>query len=168
MSLPIAALGALVAALIETTVVPEIPIFGAYPDLLLTLTVVAAIMIGFEDGIVWAFLGGLVIDLLTPGRPIGAMTMTLLLVAGLAFAASRVVGQTRLAAVVVTFVLTWVFHALLLIVLVLTEGVALVTFDARLVFLGGLINMVVAAACATAYIAFERRFGSQERERTAW
>jgi len=168
LTLTLAALGALVAALIETTVLPEIPIFGAYPDLLLTLTVVAAILLGLEDGMVWAFVGGLMIDLLTPGRPIGVMTMTLLLMAGMAFASARVVGPTRLASVVVTFGLSWVFHVMLLVVLVLTEGVAVGTFDARLIFLGALINMALAALVATSFITLERRFGSQERERTAW
>lgn len=168
MTLPIAALGALITALIETSVLPEMPIFGAYPDLLLTFVVVAAIVMGFEDGMVWAFVGGLMVDMLTPGRPIGAVTLALLVVVGLSVAGSRVFGHTRLAAVVGTFAMTWVFHALFLVVLVLTEGVALAAFDVRLVFLGALLNMFLAALIATILAALERRFASPDRERAAW
>ncbi|MDP8904188.1 MAG: rod shape-determining protein MreD [Chloroflexota bacterium] len=168
MTLPFAALGAIVAALIETTVLPEIPLFGAYPDLLLALAVVAAVIMGFEDGLVWAFLGGLLVDLLTPGRPIGAVTLTLLLVVGIAAALSRAVGQRRLAAVVITFGLTWVFHALLLGVLVLTEGIALAAFDARVIFLVALLNMILAVPVAAIMAVIERRFDNGDRERAAW
>jgi rod shape-determining protein MreD len=168
LTLPIAALGALITALIETSVLPEMPIFGAYPNLLLTFVVVAAIVMGFEDGMVWAFVGGVMIDLLTPGRPIGAVTLTLLLVVGLSVAGARVFGRTRLAAAVGTFAMTWVFHALFIVILALTEGIALAAFDVRLVFLAALINMVVAALIATLLGALERRFGNPDRERTAW
>ena len=89
MTLPFAALGALIAALIETTVLPELPIAGAQPDLVFTLAVVATMLLSAEDGLVWAFVGGLLIDLLVPARPIGATTLSLLLVVGVAALASR-------------------------------------------------------------------------------
>ena len=84
MTLPLAAVGALVAALLETSVLPELQIGGTKPDLVLVLAIVATMIMGVEDGLVWAFLGGLMLDVLVPGRPLVATTFVLLLVVGLA------------------------------------------------------------------------------------
>ena len=168
MTLPFAALGAMVAALIETTVIPEMPIFGVQANLLLTLAVVAAMLMGIEDGLVWAFLGGLLVDMLTPARPVGATTFGLLVMVGLAVAAARFVGQSRLAAIVIVFGLTWVFHLLLLATLALTEGVAAGALDLKLVLATAVLNMLVAVPFAALFTLLERRFGNVDRERTAW
>ena len=76
LTIPFAALSALIAALLETTVLPEIPIAGATADLVLVVAVVATIMFGVEDGIVAAFVGGLLVDMLIPDRPLGAATLS--------------------------------------------------------------------------------------------
>jgi rod shape-determining protein MreD len=168
LTLPFAALGAIVAALIETTVLPEIAIFGVQANLLLTLAVTATVVMGIEDGLVWAFLGGLLIDMLTPARPIGATTFALLVMVGLAFAATRFAGQTRLAAVIVVFGLTWSYHLLLLATLALTEGVGAGGIDLKLVFATALLNMLLAVPFVALFALIERRFGNVERERNAW
>lgn len=168
MTLPLAALGAIVAALIETTVIPEMAIFGVQANLVLTLAVVAAVLMGIEDGLVWAFLGGLLVDMLTPARPIGATTFALLIMVGLAVAATRFLGQTRLAAIMIVFVLSWAFQLVLLATLALTEGLAAGSIDFRLVFATALLNMLVAVPFAALFMLLERRFGTVDRERTAW
>jgi hypothetical protein len=123
---------------------------------------------GIEDGLVWAFLGGLLVDMLTPARPIGATTFALLIIVGLAVAATRFVGQTRLVAVILVFVLTWAFHLLLLATLALTEGLAAGAIDLKLVFATALLNVLVALPFAALFTLIERRFGNVDRERTAW
>ncbi len=164
MTLPFAVLGALVAALIETTVLPELAIAGTHADLVLSFAIVATIVIGTEDGLAWAFVGGLMLDMLIPARPIGATTLSLLLVVGIAAAGAHFVGHNRrLFALVSTFGLTWVFHAVLLVVLVLVEGVAFSAFQPRLVLLSAAWNTLVALAAAIAFSAAMRRFGAAER-----
>jgi len=168
LTLPFAALGAIVAALIETTVIPEMAIFGVQTNLLLTLAVVATVLMGIEDGLVWAFLGGLLVDMLTPARPIGATTFALLIMVGLAAAATRFAGQTRLAAVVIVFALTWAYQLLLLATLALTEGLGAGAIDLKLVFATALLNMVIALPFIGLFTLLERRFGNADRERTAY
>jgi rod shape-determining protein MreD len=168
LTLPFAALGAIVAALIETTVIPEMAIFGVQANLVLTLAVVATVLMGIEDGLVWAFLGGLLVDMLTPARPVGATTFVLLITVGLAFAATRFAGQSRLAAVIIVFGLSWAFHLVLLATLALTEGVAAGSIDFRLVFATAVLNMLIAIPFAALFTLVERRFGTVERERAAW
>ena len=163
MTLPLAAVGALVAALLETSVLPELQIGGTKPDLVLVLAIVATMIMGVEDGLVWAFLGGLMLDVLVPGRPLGATTFVLLLVVGLAILISRALGPSRLPAVAAAFALTWGFHVLLLSVLSITEGLALRTLEPRLVLVAAILNTLIAIPAAVAFRALERRWGAAER-----
>ena len=163
MTIPFAALMALLAALIETTVLPEIPIAGATADLVLVVSVTATLMLGIEDGLVAAFAGGLLTDMLIPDRPLGAGTLSLLLVLGIAAAVARVAGPSRRwLAVALTVVLTPVLHVALSIVLVLTEGAPL-GFDLTAMLVAAFMNGVLAFVIATVLGAIEQRFGATER-----
>src|SRR4051812_8419628 len=50
LTFPSAALLALIGALLETTVLPEVPIAGATADLVLVVAVTATLILGIEDG----------------------------------------------------------------------------------------------------------------------
>jgi rod shape-determining protein MreD len=88
MSLTLAAVGALVAALFDTSVAPYLQIGGAQPDLVLVLAMIWTVVVGFEGGLVWAFIGGLAIDLLAP-RPLGSTAFVMLLTVGAAAVFAR-------------------------------------------------------------------------------
>lgn len=163
MTLPFAALGALIAALVETSAMPELQIAGARVDLVLSLAVVATMIMGVEDGLVWSSLGGLMLDMLVPARPLGATTLALLLVTGVAMLASRLLGPGRTRAVVAAFVLTWPYHLLVAGVLAVAEGVSPRAFDPRLVLVASILNAIVAIPAAVAFAAIDRRFGSADR-----
>lgn len=164
MTLPFAALGALVAALIETTVLPLFPIAGATINLVFVLAIVATMTMGVEDGLVWAFVGGLMLDMLTPGRPLGATTFTLLIVVGVAVLAARFFAPgRRWPPVVATFVLTGAFHLVLLAVLNLTERLDVGALQPRIVFVAAMLNLLVAIPAAIAFTIVARRFGPAER-----
>ena len=116
MSLPVAALGAVVTALLELTIVPYLRIGGAQPDLVLVFAIAWTIVAGIEGGLVWAFLGGLVLDVLAP-RPLGSTAFILLLCVGGAAILGRVLEPLRPAApVIAAFVLAILYAGLFLIV----------------------------------------------------
>ena len=163
MTLPLAAVGALVAALLETSVLPELQIAGTKPDLVLVLAIVATMIMGVEDGLVWAFFGGLMLDMLVPARPLGATTFVLLLVVGVAILVSRALGPSRVPAIAAAFALTWMFHLVLLGVLSITEGLTLRTLEPRLVIAAAILNTLVAIPAAIVFRAMERRWGPAER-----
>ena len=81
MRLLVAAAVATMAALLELTVVPRLSVNGAHPHLALVLGVIWTIAMGAESGLVWAFVGGLALDILAP-RPLGATAAALLLALG--------------------------------------------------------------------------------------
>ena len=81
MTLLLAAVGATVTALLELTVGPYLRIGTAEPHLVLVLGIVVTVPIGLEAGLVWAFVGGLVLDVLAQ-RPLGSTSFALLLCVG--------------------------------------------------------------------------------------
>lgn len=163
MTVPFAALVSLLAALIETTVLPEIPIAGATADLVLVVAVTAMLVMGIEDGLIAAFVGGLLADMLIPERPLGAATLALLLVVGIAAAVARVAGPSRRwLAVALVVVLTPILHVVLSMILVLTEGAPL-SFDFVAILVAAFMNGLIAIPIATFFGALEQRFGVTER-----
>lgn len=163
MTIPFTALLALIAALFETTVLPEVPIAGATADLVLVVAVSATLMLSIEDGLVAAFVGGLLIDMLIPERPLGAATLALLLVVGIAAAVARVAGPSRRwLAIALTVVLTPVLHLLLSLILVLTEGAPLI-LDFTQTLVAAFMNGLIAFLLTAVFAALQQRFGAVER-----
>ena len=91
MTLLLAAVGATVTALLELTVGPYLKVGTAEPHLVLVLGIIVTVAIGLEAGLVWAFVGGLVIDVLAQ-RPLGSTSFALLICVG---ATSVLAGHLR-------------------------------------------------------------------------
>jgi len=81
MTLLLAAVGATVTALLELTVGPYLKVGISEPHLVLVLGIIVTVAIGLEAGLVWAFVGGLVIDVLAQ-RPLGSTSFALLICVG--------------------------------------------------------------------------------------
>jgi rod shape-determining protein MreD len=96
MSLTLAAVGAVLAALFDTSVAPYLRIGSAQPDLVLIFAVIWTVVVGFDGGLIWAFAGGLLIDLLAP-RPLGSTAFALLLTVGAATVYARAIVRGRYA-----------------------------------------------------------------------
>ena len=94
MTLLLAAVGAVVTALVELTVTPFLRIGSAHPHPVLVLAVIVAIAVGLEAGLVWAFVGGLALDVLAQ-RPLGSSAFALLLCVGGASVLARSLAHLR-------------------------------------------------------------------------
>jgi len=70
-------------ALVQTVLLSRVSLWGARPDLMLLVVLVWAVVRGIDEGLVWGFIGGLIVDLLS-GGPLGATVLALLAVAFLA------------------------------------------------------------------------------------
>jgi rod shape-determining protein MreD len=117
MTLLLAAVGATVAALFEVTVTTYLRFGGAQPHLVLVLGVVVTIAIGLEAGLVWAFIGGLALDVLAQ-RPLGSSAFTLLLCVGAASVLGHVLARLRpLAPIIAAFILSLGYSMILLVVI---------------------------------------------------
>lgn len=163
MTLPFAALAALLAALIETSVLAYLPLAGATVDLVLVCAAVATVVLGIEDGLVLAFVGGLLIDMLIPGRPLGAATLAMLMTLGVAFVVARTVGPgRRLVSIGLVLILTAIYHVLFALIMVATAEASF-TLDLTAILVAAVLNALFAIPVAAFFGSIERRFGPGER-----
>lgn len=166
MSLTLAAVGAVVAAVLQLTIVPYLGIAGAYPDLVLVVAVIATFTWSIEAGMTLAFVGGLMIDLLAP-RPIGLTAFTLLVSTGIAALIGRVIPRGRIVTqIVLIFVLSFVTDLLFLGMYTALRGKLDVGDPIQLILPGAIYSTAIAVVLAPLAVALHKRFA--ERERVAW
>lgn len=75
----------LVAGLLQSTAATRLEIRGVKPDLVLLLLVLGTLVYGSRSGLIWAFAGGIALDIFS-GGPMGASSIALMaavLVAGI-------------------------------------------------------------------------------------
>ncbi len=160
-----AAVGAAVAALMEVTVASRIHLADAQPQIVLVIAVLLTLMIGFEEGMAWAFVGGLFIDMLK-FRPLGSTVFGLLVVVGLAAAISPVLARVRFARPLIGVI---VFTPVFIVLTTVTTGLlsppapALVLSN---VLATALANVIFGALVAPLFAAVRRRW--EQRERLSW
>ncbi|HET7677352.1 MAG TPA: rod shape-determining protein MreD [Candidatus Limnocylindrales bacterium] len=164
MSLPLAAVGAIVAALLETSLLPGLGGAVPKPDLVFAMTIVAAMMMGVEDGLTWAFLGGLMLDVLLAERALGATSMVLLVCAGLAIVAARLLPQRRVVLVAASvLVLSIVYQSLVLLVLSATTDLAMPGSPVAMMLPSALLDAALALPAAAAARWLWLRLGEHDR-----
>ena len=166
MRLTLAAAGAVVAALLQITIVPYLRIGGAQPDLVLVFAVTATIAGSVEAGLISAFIGGLMIDLLAP-RPIGMTAFMLLISVGVAAVIGRALDRVLYVVPIIAVFLTSMLTSTLYLVLYGALRTPIPVADPVAAMLPtALYSTAVAAVVGPIAIALRRR--STERERVAW
>ncbi len=101
------------------TLSPYIKIRSVHPDLILLLVVSWVILRGLEEGLAWALVGGLSLDLLS-GAPFGIFSLVILLSVLVAHAAhGRIIGNSLILPLGLTFPLSFLFNGLALLLLAL-------------------------------------------------
>jgi rod shape-determining protein MreD len=107
------------AVLLQITLAPFVKINGVHPDLVLLLVIGWIILRDLGEGLVWALLGGVSLDLAS-SAPFGVFTLTMLLVALVASAShGRVFGSSIVLPLSLTFPLSLLFNGLALLLLTL-------------------------------------------------
>jgi hypothetical protein len=156
MSLLVAAVGAVLASLLETSVLPELhlPI-----DLVLVFAVTSAMMLGVEEGLTWAFLGGITLDLLVAGtRPLGLTALCLLLTTGGGIVIARLTQPPRVLVVMVSVLaLTYVYHGLLGVTIAATQDLTLDGLSFTTITISAVLNMLLAGLVARAITVMRLR-----------
>lgn len=69
----------IVLVLVQTSVVPQFAPFGARPDLLLIVVTAWSLLRGTEEGMLWALVAGVAMDVVS-GAPFGMSTLPLLII----------------------------------------------------------------------------------------
>lgn len=161
-----AAIGAMVAALLETTVGPHMGLGGGGPHLVLVLGVVWTVAAGLESGLAWAFAGGLALDVLAQ-RPIGASAFSLLVCLAAADTLARPLsGVRRFSPVPLVFALSFMNSLLLLVIYGTLRGPIPDPDPIRTLLPGVLYDTVLAALVGPLVVSLRDR--RVDREKADW
>lgn len=105
------------ATLLQATLSPYIKINGVHPDLVLIVVIGWTVLRGLRDGVIWALIGGLSLDLLS-GGPFGLFTLALLATALItSLFHGRLFGSSIILPLILTFPLSLLFNGLALLIL---------------------------------------------------
>ena len=166
MSLTLAVVGALVATLFDTSIAPYLQIGGAQPDLVLVFAVIWTIVVGFEGGLIWAFVGGLAIDLLAP-RPLGSTAFAMLLVVGAAAIFSRVMVRGSYARpIIAVFLCSLMYTSLYIAINRALRGPIPLDDAVSAVVPGAILDAVIALLVAPVIVRLHAR--TADRDRVDW
>jgi rod shape-determining protein MreD len=161
MRLLLAAVGATAAALLE--VLPYLSVGGAHAHPVLVLGLIWAVAAGLEGALLWAFVGGVVLDALT-NRPLGLTAFTLLLAVGSGAIIARALGRIRPLVPILAVALLSAPYSLLLLMLLGAIGSPLPVDDPLAVLVPGITyDIVLAVLFGPLAVALSQRYAEQER-----
>jgi rod shape-determining protein MreD len=163
MSLLFAAVGATVAALLELTVIPYLKVGAAHPHPVLVLGVIWAVVAGIEGGLVWAFVGGLVLDVLAQ-RPLGSTAFALLIAIGGAWVLGLGLSRLRpIAPIVAVLVFSFIYSMTLFVLLGALGQPIRVADPVGMILPGVLYDGAIAVLVGPLVVALHDRRAAQER-----
>jgi rod shape-determining protein MreD len=166
MTLLLAAVGATVTSLLELTIGPYLRVGNAEPHLVLVVGIVVTLAIDIEAGLVWAFVGGLVLDVLA-GRPLGSTAFALLLCLGGASLLGRAFARVRqIVPIPAAFLLSLLYSMILFIAFNALRGPIPVADPLGRVLPGAIFDLVLAALIGPLAISIHDR--RVEVERVDW
>lgn len=166
MSVTLAAIAAVVAALFELTIFDHLRIGGAQPHPVLVLGIIWSIAIGIEGGLACAFVGGLALDVLAQ-RPLGSSAFALLVAVAGAGILGTSLGRLRLIAPIVTVAaFSFVNSLVLLGILSALQGPVPVGDPVTSVLPGAVYDTVLAAIFGPLAVAMVDR--RRDAERVDW
>jgi rod shape-determining protein MreD len=163
MTLLVAAIAATVAAIVELTVTPYLRVGDAQPHLVFVLAVVWTVAVGVDSGLVWAFVGGLVLDTLAQ-RPLGTTAFALLVVVGATAVLGRTLARIRpVVAIIATLLLSLVYSMTLIVLFSVLRPPLALSDPLRIVAPGVLYDVIVAAVLGPLAVSLRDRFADEER-----
>ena len=163
MTLLLAAVGATLMALLELTAGPYMRVGVAQPHLVLVVGIVVTVAVGLESGLVWGFVGGLVLDVLAQ-RPLGSSSFALLLCMGATAVLAKFFVRLRpIVPIPVAFLLGGFYSMTLFVAFNALRAPIPVDEPASMVLPGAVYDMVLAAIIGPLAISIHDRRAEVER-----
>ena len=163
MTLLLAAVGATFMALLELTAGPYLRVGAAQPHLVLVVGIVVTVAVGLESGLVWGFLGGLVLDVLAE-RPLGSTSFALLVCLGATAALAKFFVRLRpIVPIPIAFLLGAVYSMMLFVAFNALQAPIAVDEPASLVLPSAVYDMILAAIIGPLAISIHDRRADVER-----
>lgn len=133
-----------VIALIQSTIVPHLAIWGVFADLPLVVVVSWGLLAGRREGVLWGFIAGFAVDLFS-GAPFGAATLAMMTVGFLSGLGEAAVFRAQLALPLVIVFLATLLYDLIFLLIVRMSGtpVAWVGSLFRLILPSAILNVAL-------------------------
>jgi rod shape-determining protein MreD len=162
----LAAIGATAAALIELSLVPYLRIGDAHPHPVLVFGVIWTIAAGLEAGLVWAVVGGVVLDSLAT-RPLGASAFALVISLGASVLVARTFIRIRPIAPVIAVPIVSLIYSMILFGLLAAIRPPVTTADPVAAFMpGAAYDAVLGLVFGPLIVSIRDRYRPEER--AAW
>jgi rod shape-determining protein MreD len=154
-----------VITVLQATVFARLAVWGVFVDLPLLIVVSWSLLQGAREGVLWGFIGGVAVDLLS-GAPFGAATLSMMAVGLLSGLGKQgPFGAHVIFPVVVAFVATIVYSALFMLILLISgELVAWIDNLFRIILPSALLNAALMPAVFFVMRVLHRRFAQEEME----
>ena len=110
-----------IVAILQTTIVPHLTVWGVFADLPLLVVVSWSLLQGPREGALWGFVAGLATDLFS-GAPFGAATLAMIAVGFLAGLVQATTHHAHLALYVAVMFLATIVYDLLFLLVVKVAG----------------------------------------------
>jgi rod shape-determining protein MreD len=129
----------------------------------LVLGIIVTIAVGLEAGLVWAFVGGLALDVLAQ-RPLGSTAFALLLCMGGASILGHLFSRVRpLAPIIATFVLSLLYSMVLFVLMGALRSPLPVSDPMSIILPGAIYDTVLAALIGPLVISIHDHRAQTER-----
>ena len=154
-----------VVAILQTTIVPNLAVWGVFANLPLLLVVSWGLLRGPREGAVWGFIAGLAVDLLS-GAPFGAATLSMIAVGFLSGLGATSAFRTQFALPMIAMFLATIVYDLLFLLIVQISGQRVIWFDSilRLVLPSAVLNALLTPVLFLTMRWLYTRFGRKEME----
>jgi rod shape-determining protein MreD len=151
--------------LLQTTIVPHLVIMGVFPNLPLLVVVSWSLLRGTREGIVWAFVAGVVVDLFS-GAPFGAATLSMIAAAALSGLGQATVLRAQMVLPLVAMFLVTVVYELLFLLIVRIAGQSVAWLDSlfHVVAPAALLNTLLMPIVLGGLRILHNRLGREEME----
>jgi len=145
---------------------PHLPVLGVQPDLMLLMVISWSLLRGAQEGMIWALIGGIGLDLLS-GDPFGTFTVILVVLSLLAGLGELSVFRTHLALPLVATLAATLVYDLFFLLLLYARGCSIAWADSliKVVLPSTLCNVLLSPLVYKALYWLHRKTG---REEMAW
>ena len=150
-------------AIVQATVMPHMNILGVKPDLVLLVVISWSLLRGSKEGVIWALVGGIGVDLLS-GAPFGTSALALLVLSLLAGMGELSVFRTHIALPLIATLLASLAYNLFFLLLLHMRGCSIAWADSliKVVLPSTLLNVLLAPFIYRALYWLHRRTGPEE------
>jgi rod shape-determining protein MreD len=152
--------------IVQATAMPHLTILGVKPDLVLLVVISWSLLRGSKEGVIWALVGGIGLDLLS-GAPFGTSAVALLVLSLLAGMGELSVFRTHIALPLIATLLATLAYDLFFLLLLHMRGCSIAWADSliKVVLPSTLFNVLLAPFIYKALYWLHRKTG---REEMAW